>query len=194
MTDLKNSILHKIKEGEIQQTSRWYFVTRDYVFYVVAILTTVLGALATAALLFTMLEEHAPHVRDLPRGEYWRSFFDTMPWVWFGLFILLGILAWLNYKNTRRAYRQHNTLVVSVVLLLSVLGGAVLFELGVGRKLEEGARRHVPMYEQRAEYRENMRATLLKRHQERVGQDGLPDRPLPPHLLERAQGFDEYSE
>lgn len=170
MTDLKNTILNKIKTGEIQQTSRWYFITRDYVFYVLTVVTTVFGALAVSSILFQTLREHAPRVHHLPRDlSYLKSFMETMPWIWIVAFILLTVVAWFNYKHTARSYRHHNGLVVAVVLVVSLVGGVGLFKVGVAKHMEDTMRKHIPAYRLDVERREQMRERFIEERRERGG-------------------------
>lgn len=170
MTELKNTILKKITEGEIKQTSRWYFVTRDYVFYFVTAFTAFLGSLAVSSVLFQTLIEHTPRVRHLPKdASYVRSFMETMPWIWIVALIVLVTLAWFNYKNTSRAYRHHNALIVALVLVVSLIGGLVLFKAGVAKRFEDRMRIHVPVYRIDVERREQLRQRFI---QERGGTRG----------------------
>ena len=163
MNDIKNNILHKIQSGEIQQTSRWYFITRDYVFYVLTGFTAILGALATSSILFQLLIEHAPRVKHLPRdASYLKSFYEVMPWVWVGVFVLLIVIAWFNYRHTSRAYRHHNALIIAVMCLCSLVGGFVLFKTGVSSHVERELRNRVPMYHQDVERREELRKHFLE--------------------------------
>ncbi|MFW0871318.1 MAG: hypothetical protein ACKKL4_02595 [Patescibacteria group bacterium] len=165
MTNLKNQILTKIKAGEIKQTSRWYFITRDCVFYTLTAITTILGAFAVSSILFQTLREHAPRINHMPHNYYYyKSFIDTMPWFWVGALVLLSFVAWLNYKNTRRAYRHHNLLIIILVLVISFAGGIALFKVGVAKPLEMKFRDSLPLYKMDVERRENLRQRYINQH------------------------------
>lgn len=176
MTNIKQTILKKISSGEITPTSRWYFITRDYVFYGLTCITTAIGSFAVSSILFQGLREHAPRIQHLPRNfSYFKSFVDTMPWVWVGAFMLLTLVAWLNYKNTRRAYRHHNLLIIVIVLAISLGGGILLFKTGIAKPVEMKFRKTIPMYKLDVERREVIREQYINRQQNQI-LGGRPER------------------
>jgi hypothetical protein len=54
--DIKKTVLDKVKDGKIAQKSKWYFLTKDYIFWLMAILSTVLGGLAFSTIIFQLSE------------------------------------------------------------------------------------------------------------------------------------------
>lgn len=176
MTDLKNIILNKISQGEIQPTSAWYFITRDYILYILTGLSILLGSLAVSSVLFQIVFESGPGTAMRPGPVVTlKAYMYTIPWLWLVLFVILVLAAWLNYRHTRGAYKQHNIYIVAVVLLVSALGGVMLFKSGMAQIFESHMRSHVPAYGSYIDMRDMKRIEYFDRN-------NLGTPPRPPHM------------
>lgn len=136
MNDLKQKLINQIKKGEIKQTSRWYFMTKDYVFYCATAIAVLLGSVAVSSILFQAVTEYWVPLRAVPVDT--KLFFivtKTIPFVWVFALIVLIVLAWLNFKNTARAYRHHNMLIVAGTIIFSLVGGVGLFLSGQAERI-----------------------------------------------------------
>ncbi len=164
MDNLKNNILNKIKDGEIKQTSSWYFLTRDYFFYTLTALSIVFGSIAVSSILFQSITEHMRPLRAVSsERELWVNFLQTAPYIWLIILSILVLVAWINYKHTKRAYKRHNILIVSLVLLLSCIGGGILFSSGRAATLEQHMRKNIPLYNSEIERRQSVRDKFIER-------------------------------
>ena len=168
MKDFKNKIIEGIKKGEIRAESRWRFLAHDYFFWGLTGLSGILGSLAVASILHKMMVEQIAPLRGVRLAEQAPVFIKTLPFIWICLFVLLILVAWFNYKKISKSYRRHNGLVIAGVVIGSLLLGGLLFGAGVGKKIDQKMRDHVPVFQKEHTRREGLRKDFLdKRGQER---------------------------
>jgi hypothetical protein len=60
MSNLREKIIKKIEQGEIKKTSRWYFLTKKYFFWVSFSLSIIFGALSFSIFLKNYFDDFGP--------------------------------------------------------------------------------------------------------------------------------------
>jgi len=162
MNDFKNKILDGIKTGEIKAESKWRFLAHDYFFWFLAGVSTIFGAIAFASVLHRVAinqVELAPRLRDL---ESVSVFIQTLPYLWIVIVAILGLASWFNFKKTSKAYK-HQLVVFLGMLIISMLFGGVLFAAGVGSKVDEGMRKHVPAFKKEQMRKQELRNKYIQK-------------------------------
>ena len=181
MTELKENILKKITTHEITPRSRLRFLASDLLFWLLALVCTVIGALAVSVIIGEITIAGVEELRALDMRERLPVVIQLAPFIWIGLFALFIVAAWLNYKRTYRAYRYQKTVGLCIVIL-SLVFGILLYGLGADRTIEEGVRKRVPLLESRREQRDSYlrenRPRLYERIQERREQRLKRGRPF----------------
>lgn len=139
-------ILDKIKEQNIQPKKRWEFLFKNYLLWLFFALAIILGGLASSATIFIF--KHATWVEMAPGFSPLKRLWVNLPLFWLFSLSLFCVLAWYDFKNTKRGYKYHPLVIVLFSVVLSILLGAAIYLVGFGEKLEETFFRRVPLYQQ----------------------------------------------
>lgn len=143
--DLGKDILEKIKREKIKPRSRWRFMLKDYVVWLVFIASIIFGSLSFSVIL------HFWGVNDW--DAYYRvnkSFLAfvmlTMPYFWLICFLLFLVISYYYFERTRTGYRYEFVKVAVFNLVLSLIFGSLLYGFGIGQRAETELAKRAPFY------------------------------------------------
>ncbi len=142
---LKKEVLERIVREEITPVSKTLFALKNILFWTLWILTMLLGALAVAVLIFTELNI-GWEFYEMTHKNALTFFAHSLPYLWILLLGAVVILGIYNLRHTKTGYRYSLVVVVLVGVCGSVLGGVVLHSYGMGKVLDEGFGKFMPMY------------------------------------------------
>lgn len=144
-TSVKEEVLKKIHDTRLTPMSRWYFISRNYFFWLLFVVSVVVGSLAFSSILFNLILETAPQVNfsifTLPQ-----FFLSHTPVIWLLFVVLFSISAWFNLRRVDGGHRTSHVLVFLASILFSLLLGLLLFYTGLSTKIELSLRDHIPLY------------------------------------------------
>lgn len=134
MTLCKN-VLDQIKAEDLKPKSKWIFVLKECVFWLVHLLAFVMGTLSVAVMMYAATKA------DFDLFSYLgaRGIKQTLSWVtllWLGLVLTLVIVSAIGLRHTKHGYRYSYLFLWGGNIGLSVLFGALLFWLGLGEKMD----------------------------------------------------------
>lgn len=142
---LAGLILERIESEKIEPTSRWYFIFSESVMWGLWIVSVVLGASAVAVTLYVSM--HAGYTLYEATHENWLEFaLEAAPVIWLIVFVLMAAIAYYNVRHTKRGYRYPVWQILMSSILLSLLGGIILQNLGAGHLIETAMKKTMPMY------------------------------------------------
>jgi hypothetical protein len=122
-SDFSQDILAKIEEQHLEPRPRWQFFVVRSLWWLMAIITTTLGGIAFATVLF-FLREHEWGWVIRQSGAF--GVLRAIPLLWLLIFALFALLTVYDVRATRRGYRYQTGVIVGVIVLASgVLGGVV---------------------------------------------------------------------
>ncbi len=122
-SDFSQDILAKIEEQHLEPRPRWQFFVVRSLWWLMAIVTTTLGGIAFASVLFFLREQEWGWVIR-QSGAF--GVLRAIPLLWLLVFALFALLTVYDVRATRRGYRYQTGIIVGVILLASgVLGGVV---------------------------------------------------------------------
>lgn len=132
--ELSNKIINRIDKEDLRPLPRWRFVLLRIIFWLLAILSVVVGSLAIGAMLFLLFDFRA-HGLSLPADVMEALLFT--PYLWFVIFALFLFIAQISIKHTEKGYQYHFYIVVIASICLSFVFGSILNSMGVGRMAHE---------------------------------------------------------
>lgn len=144
MSNLKKQILENIKREGITPTSRFYFVSRNYFFWLLFVVCVIVGAISFSSILFQWVI-----LGELTGNIHYSTpslFIEFIPLFWIGLVVMFTTSAWYNVKQTNAPYKKENAVVVLSSILFSLLLGLLLFRAGVAHNLDALMKTHVEPY------------------------------------------------
>jgi hypothetical protein len=143
--DISKKTLKTIEEKKITPQARWHFLLKDYLLWFFFISSVILGAMAVSAIIFMFTSCDWDVYEYLDRSLF-EHIFVSMPYVWLSVLFILILVAYYNFKYTKRGYRYEIYKVVLVSILISVILGIILFFGGVGGAIHEKFSREMPFY------------------------------------------------
>lgn len=145
-TDFSREILEKIKKDGIKPKSKWHFMLKDYVVWFVFAVSIVLGALSFSIILhFWEINDWDAYYRVSDNFVAFVAL--TMPYFWLACFLAFVLVAYRYLQHTKTGYRLEFAKVVFLNLVLTFVGGAVLYSVGLGRQAENEFAKRAPFYD-----------------------------------------------
>ena len=140
---LSNKILERIDDDQIVPLPRWRFIFLRISFWLLAIVSLIVGSLAIGAMLFLFIDYHQHGLFAVPRDM--SDFLLMTPFIWIIVFVLFIAVARISIKHTKKGYRYSLRKIVLVSILLSLIFGFILNFAGVGKTTHDFFNK-VPMY------------------------------------------------
>ncbi len=146
MSDLTNEVLEKIKEKHIKPKPKWEFILKEYVIWVFAGASFLVGSLAVAVIIH-MVRNNDWDLCDRVSGNLLSFIFATLPYVWLLLLAAFVALAYYNFKHTKSGYRFSLRLLVTGSILASIFLGIFFYSIGLGWTIDKAFSARLPFYE-----------------------------------------------
>ena len=114
MADISKETLKKIKEERIIPRPRWYFLSKNYFFWLMFLLTTILGSIASSMVLLLTGDvdwDIFPYLGiNLPK-----AILISLPYLWIILLFFFLYITYYNFSRTRTGYRYRFILIFLMV-------------------------------------------------------------------------------
>ena len=107
-----------VRNGEVEQTRRWYFVSRRLLFWLSILSSIVVGIIAFSAMINTI---------NLS-GTALNSLVLLAPvqFFWLIIMIIATVIGWRLAKTSVEFYRWRHSTIILTSILISIVGGYVL--------------------------------------------------------------------
>jgi hypothetical protein len=138
-------VLAYIEKENVQPRSKWYFIFTNDFFWALGALSVVMGALSFAVVLFTYFNAE-PELYAITHDSFLDFIFEWIPIIWMVSFVIFTYVGYKNIQNTRRGYKYPFSLIIVGSVLLSFIGGIVVYYFGFAAVLDTAFERHVPGY------------------------------------------------
>jgi hypothetical protein len=140
---LSKKVLAKIKKGEVSQHSRWYFLIKNWSFWLLFSISLILGSISIALIIeqFTNLEPVLmEYLLEINLSLY------LLPLIWLLLLIGFLFLAIVGLKHTPKGYKISPLIILLLSIIASFMLGSVIFLLDWGSKTEELIAEKITIY------------------------------------------------
>lgn len=130
--NLQDTILQKIEDDAIQPKSKWSFLLKEYLIWVLGGLSIVIGSLSVSIIYFIIRNSDWDIYEHLTESGV-GFFISSIPYLW--LLVLAGFIWLAHYqvKHTKHGYKYPILALLLFVIGASTFGGAVLTKANVGR-------------------------------------------------------------
>lgn len=136
MSHLSKKITETIENEHIAQTPHWIFIIKYIFFWLLFIITAILGSLVFSLIMFRFFEaDFELFFHPLPPKPL--LLFEIIPFFWF---LLLGCLIWIAsfiLKHSRKGYRMPLWLVTVINVGVSIILGCGLYYQGSSHQIED---------------------------------------------------------
>ncbi len=135
-SNLTEKIINKITEDKLNPKPRWGFLLKNYLFWFVFGLSSIIGGFAVSVIL------HIAKSFYSLTGSGWVYF----PLFWIVFLSIFSLIAFLNVKHTRKAYKINPFLWVLISIFVSFVIGGGIYSFGLADNFEEQCYHHLPGY------------------------------------------------
>lgn len=142
---LPEKIREEIKKQGIEPRPRWHFLLKRSVIWSLAVLTTILGGVAVAVIIFIFVD-HDASARAYLNESIFEDLLQTIPYLWLGTFLLLIGLTQYAVHHTKFGYRYTTVRILGMVVLSSLMLGTILSAMEVGERVQDFLVEKVPYY------------------------------------------------
>lgn len=145
MNDKANEILKKIEEKKIKPKSKWVFLIKDYLIWVLCGLTVLIGALAMGVIIF-IINDNDWDIHGYLRKSFLTYVLILIPYFWIFVLGLFSLLAYLNYKHTRKGYLLNHHIIIFISVFAVLVLGWTLFASGISERMDKTFAQKIPYY------------------------------------------------
>lgn len=142
---LSKQVLETLQEKNIVPKPRWQFLLHDWVVWAGGIVTLLVGSLAVSVILF-MIKTEDWDLYQYVSDSLLEFVLASLPYFWIIVFALFVALADYYFKHTKRGYRYRLIPVIIGSIVLSSLIGLLLFQAGLGQRINQVFVDRVPFY------------------------------------------------
>lgn len=135
-------IINKIEQEKVTPIARWHFTLRNSSFWSLWGVSVLMGSCAMAATIFTFTHSGWQY-RAITHDTFFKFFLDVVPLFWFVSLGAMVLFGYYNIRHTSRGYRFSFTMIVASSVVVSFIGGTILYTLGVARDIDD-IRRPLP--------------------------------------------------
>ncbi|MFZ5982690.1 MAG: hypothetical protein ACOYS2_03950, partial [Patescibacteria group bacterium] len=136
MENISDKIIDKIEKDNIHPEPKWKFSLKNFLLISAYLGFALLGALAVSVVLYLVSYTDWDIYDRMGRG-FWENILLSLPYVWVALILIFFALAYFNFRNTKRGYKKNPFVILSGSVLGGIFLGALFFNLGVGRIIDE---------------------------------------------------------
>ncbi|MDD5032263.1 MAG: DUF4149 domain-containing protein [Patescibacteria group bacterium] len=145
-SDLVKEVLEKIKEKHIKPKPKWEFILEEYIIWIFAGASFLVGSLAVAVIIH-MVRNNDWDLHDRVSGNLVSFIFATLPYFWLLILSAFIALAYYNFKHTKSGYRFSLRLLVISSILASVFLGVFFYSVGFGWTIDRMFSVRLPFYD-----------------------------------------------
>ncbi|MCK4918556.1 MAG: hypothetical protein KAS02_02120 [Candidatus Pacebacteria bacterium] len=143
MKNLSQKIINRIKQEGIEPTPKWEFVLKNSFFWGAFGLAVIIGALSFSIIFHTLLNNDWDLHMQLS-GGLTKFIIITLPYFWLILLTLFIVIAYINIRNTKKAYKYSLSMIIGGVILASFLLGITFYNLGLASSIDRNLIQKLP--------------------------------------------------
>jgi len=144
--NISQKALKTIRDKKIKPKSKLEFSIKEYLFWLVFVLSVFIGSFAVSIIIFMV-----------NRGGLGRqSALLNVPYFWIIVLLIFLFLAYFNFKHTKKGYRYNPYLVVVTSVLISIVFGFVIYGFDQAERTDRMLYQKVPIYRKMIHYESNI--------------------------------------
>jgi len=141
-----DKVLDRIEGEHVTPLSRTRFVAKDVLFWVLWVVSVLVGAMAVAASIFVLMNA-GWRFYSATHANFITFLIDALPLFWLLAILLFILFAYENLRHTKHGYRFSLPLILLMSLPAILFFGICLFSIGLGKLMDDGIGRHVPFHQ-----------------------------------------------
>lgn len=125
MDQLIDKTLSRITKDDVQPVPKWVFVVKRILWHLATVASIVLAGLSMAMFYLEYVSFDYEMINRADQGSFgWLIL--ALPWAWLGLFIILMVVAYLDFRKSRYGYRYRSGYLIIALAVCALLTGLVI--------------------------------------------------------------------
>ena len=141
-----DNILQQIKDKNILPKAKWRFLLKNYLIWLLGILSLIFGAISTSLIFYMLRGSSHPMGARFP--ESFEAVFCLIPFFWIICLVVFAFSVYYYIKHTKNGYRYSTKIVISLTILFSLFLGVLFNIFGLDRRIDDTLGRRAPFYDQ----------------------------------------------
>ena len=153
--EISAKILNTIKEKKISPIPKWHFIFKNLLIWILSLISLFIGALSFAIILHLFINNDWDVYKNI-NDSLIGFILLTLPYFWLVFLIIFILLGYYNFKLTKKGYKFPFLTVLIINILISILFGALLYDVGIGQAIDQTLAKKTPLYNKYINKRENI--------------------------------------
>ena len=142
---LEKQILERIRSKGVKPTSRGYFKARNYITWGLVAAFVVALSIGVGMIIF-MVKGADTSVFNALGLSTPKKIIYSIPFFWIAASIAIAVIAYLNFRNTKKGYRITAKQFGLVTALIALALGSIVYALNITDFVDEVASHNIPLY------------------------------------------------
>ena len=155
MNDISKNVLKEIRERKLRPYPRWHFLFRRSVIWTIFFISILLGSLSAGIVIFRIKNAEWDLYQYL-NDNVTAFLLLIIPYFWLLFLAGFSFLAYNYFRRTERGYRFRTFGVVICGVVISIIGGILLFSTGLPEYTESAFYNKVPFYRALQEHKQRV--------------------------------------
>ncbi len=131
-----DKIIERIEKDSLSPKPRWSFLLKNYIIWFFGILSVFFGAISFSLIMY-LFKAGDSLVSGNFGGSFWEIFLAIIPIFWLIFLALFTFIAYLNIKNTKKAYKYPPLFIFISSVVVSIALGTTFFMFGASQKFDD---------------------------------------------------------
>jgi len=150
--NLENKILEKIQE--VKPVPKAYFIVKNLLLWVFWFISIIIGSLAFSVISH-MITNNDWDLYKYTSDNFLAFTLSTLPYLWIFLMIVFIAFAYINFVNTKGAYRYKVRRIIISSVMLSILFGFGFSYAQIGERIDKILSKTIPQYKMAKDSKES---------------------------------------
>lgn len=142
---LKDSLMEKIESNSVCPHSAFYFLCQECFVWFVWLVSIAIGSMAVAVSVFVVTHKQY-ELYEATHDNFFTFMVEVLPYIWIIAFSAMVYVSVRYLRNTKHGYRYSILSVILSSMALSILGGFLLQNYGIGGDMDSALGQQIDSY------------------------------------------------
>lgn len=142
----EQTLLKKIKSKKIAPKPKWIFILKNYAIWSAGFMSLVMSSAAFSVIIYLLRYNDWGIYNQISNGLLEFTML-TLPYFWLFFLAVSVFVIYYNIKHTKKGYRYSLLTIITAVITMSSIFGALFFYTGIGSFLDNIFSEKAPFYD-----------------------------------------------
>lgn len=141
MDNFSEDIVKIIEKKGLVPKPQWYFLLLRWVFWLLAVFSILIGAIAFAVAEYVFFDNDGANVASL------QDIAKNIPYIWLIVLVTFTISSYIWFRQTRKGYKYKTVAIVCGTVVISIILGLILNAFDFGQVAHKYLLSHTDFYD-----------------------------------------------